>query len=218
MTIVIQPSGYTIWAEIVLEVNAHLVDCPYPLVEEQAKRAARDFLRRSHCWRSDVLELLTTVAETPEYEFDPPTNAELLMVHSCYKGDSPDDEVDVLLPGEQNDYGYGQIDSTWKIGVADPVTLVLAPAPDANDVVLHGTVSYVTASNATGIPTGIWYDWRDGIACRAAARLVRQPKRPWSSTETYTMLMNVFEREVAKASRESGPVRRANFRSVPSVC
>jgi hypothetical protein len=213
MTIIATLSGFTPWTLLVNEAAAHVTECPRPLIEQALRKACREFFSTSRCWRAKNLTLATTVASQRAYAFNPPANAELLDVHVCWYGT---EEVFVGHPGDDEDYYPTETSSDYAITVADGgATVLIDPLPVAAGQVLKGDVSYTLAANATGVPTWVYDEYREELACGAAARLVTQPKKPWTDREAYALHRKEFEMAMSYASNKAGPIRRRPLRTVP---
>jgi hypothetical protein len=183
-------------------------------MEERLRQAAFDFLSRSYCWRQRDVTLLTTVASQSAYAYDLPANGKLLMLHSCFDGLR---EIEIEVEGEGDDFYPGETsDSDYRIAVADDgAGFELRPAPATSGVVLKGSVSFIPADNATGIPTWIERNYGQGIAHGAAALLVVEPNKPWSNPASYQFHQGEFNSSIAEASAKAGPVRRRPIRVKP---
>lgn len=210
MPIVVDTSGFTLWRVIYPDIALHAPECPTPLMESALRHAAREFFSTSSAWRDEAVTLATTVAGQIGYDFSPPANAELMRVHTAWNGSA---EIDADVPGEEDADYPDQTNSTYRAGVsADSSQVLLRPAPEASGDVIQGTVIYTLSPNATGIPTWIYNEHRDGLAAGAAARLVVQPKKPWSNPQAYTMLRGMFTDAIREASNQAGPVRHRPLR------
>jgi hypothetical protein len=214
MPIIIDAGSFAAWSLLNQEAITFVAGCPVFLVETEVKAAAREFLRRSTAWRDRKVDLLTTVADEDEYAYDLPANAELNRVHVAWNGTT---EVDVQVPGEEDDSETADTDTEWMIGVLEGGQgFRLTPAASTAGVELTGTVSYVTATNAAGIPQWIYDEWHYGIACGAAARLLKQVSRPWSNPQASVMLQEQFDVAIREASNRAGPVTRRPLRVRPA--
>lgn len=214
MPVIATLSGITTWPVLMVEVAALVPECPGPIIQLAAKEACREFFSRSYCWRQRDVTLLTTVAGQGAYSYAVPNDAELLRVHSCWNGQ---DEVHVALPGEEDDAYTGETDSDFRIGVSqDRTGLTLSPAPSSSGTVLTGSVSFALASNAAGIPTWCFNQFKEELAAGAAARLVLQPGKPWTDRAAYAAHRNLFDSGIRDASNEAGPVARRPLRTRPA--
>jgi hypothetical protein len=213
MPVIASLAGITPWAALVSETAAYVSECPRPIIEQALRDACREFFSTSKCWRERGLTLVTTVASQAAYTFNPPANAELMEVISAW---DDDEEVDVGLPGEEDDFYPAETDSEYRITVSDDGTRIeLSPLPLTAGVVLKGGVIYTLARNATGIPTWVYNEHNYGITCGAAARLVMQPRKPWTDREAYPMHRSSFMSAVNDASNKAGPAMRRPLRTKP---
>jgi hypothetical protein len=215
MTIIVSVAAATStpFASLVNEVVPLVPECPRPIIEQVLRDACRDFFSTSRCWRQRGLTLLTTVANQEAYTANPPANAEVLEVMAAWNGD---EEVEVGLPGEEDDAYPDENDTEFRVAVGDDgTTLTLSPLPETAGVVIKGSLSYTLASNATGIPTWVYNEYRRGLASGAAALLVMQPNKPWTDRQAYALHQTMFDKAVRDASNKAGPIRRRPLRSVP---
>jgi hypothetical protein len=208
--IIIDPSGYTSWAQMISEAVAYVTGCPSFMVEDKVKSAAREFLERSNVWRSRKVEFLTTVAAQASYGFDLPANARLNNIHVAYRDGV---EVDVQLAGEEDDTDTDATADTWKLGVEPSgYSIRVTPTPSVAGAVVTGTVSYVTSLDASGIPDWIYDRWHEDIAAGAAGKLLLQITRPWANPQMAGPLLSKFEEGILEASNFGGPVKRRSLR------
>lgn len=211
MPVILVPAGITEWASLYAGVAGHLPQVPAFEIDDYVRRASRSFFLRSYCWRSRGETLLTTVADQADYSYSLPSGRELNAVHVARMDTI---ELDCLLPGEEDDYHAEETSTTPAIMVAeDRASFRLAPPPADSDVEVVGTVSWVPASNALGIPTWAFDDYRDHIAAEAAAMLCIQDGRPWTNPAKYAGLHAMFIEGVSVASNKAGPVRRRPLRT-----
>jgi hypothetical protein len=211
MPFIVTTPGFTPWATLVNETAPHAPECPRPLIELALRKACRDFFCTSRAWRAKGLTLATTAAGQRAYTFNAPANAELLNIHACWSGSQ---EVAVGNPGDSEDFYPSETNDDFAITVADGGRVVLIdPLPAVAGKVLNGDVSYTTSANAIGVPTWAYDEYREELARGAAARLVMQPKKPWTDREAYGMHMREFDRAVNDASNKAGPIRRNPLRT-----
>src|SRR5689334_4371004 len=114
MPIILDPIATVATTTLLREVMLHLPMAPEFEVEYRMKLAVRDFCRGSRAWRQINTDLLTTVADQIVYDADLPDGTELVAVLSAWDGST---ELDVELPGEQDDYEPNSTDSCWKVGI-----------------------------------------------------------------------------------------------------
>lgn len=212
MTIVIASGGRVAFTDMIGDVRAHIPMIVEFIAEQNLIRACREFCQKSNVWRSTQQTLLTTAAGQTAYTFDLPADGEVWRVASAWAGGS---ELDVMLPGEQD----GDPDATgsddFVIGTAPPDQLLLVPGPLTAGVTIKGSLVFVPSDAASGLPTAIWSQYRRGIAHGAIADAVSEPGKPWSSPGAFAYHRGIFDEQVAKASYESGPVRRRPLRVTP---
>jgi len=209
MPIILPGATIKAWNLMSPDILPHVPECPLFEIEERARQAARDFCRRSYCWRSATVTLLTTVADQVLYTYVNPDQAELNAVHSIWDGAT---ELDVALPGEYDDTQPDTSSSSWKVMVDSETQLRVTPPPDSSGIVVTGTVSFVPSISATGLPSLIFDKYRLQIAAGAIALLVVQPKKPWSNPGAAMFHDARFEQGITDAANASGPVRRTRLR------
>jgi hypothetical protein len=197
------------WSLMVNDIRPHVPGCPQPEIEDRARQAAREFCRRSYCWRSPGVTLLTTVTDQVLYSYAVPDQAELNAVHTTWDGGT---ELDVALPGETDDTQPDLSSSSWKVMVDSETYLRVTPPPDSSGVVVKGTVSYLPKVDATGMPSVIFDKYRLQIASGAVEMLVLQAGKPWSNPAAATFHNSKFERGISEASNSAGPVSRTPLR------
>jgi len=198
------------WSEFAPEVLQHAPECPSFIIERHIVAAAREFFVRSHAWRSEKQTLLVTEAGLTLYRARTQANAAVHRLHAAWANGK---EVNVLRPGEEDDTPLPAVrNSTWGLSIEPGSLVSVTPPPLTAGIVVTGTVSFVPAKWATGIPRELFTRWGDMIACYAAAKLVMQPGKPWSNPKAYSVLMGCFDDAVREASNEAGPVSRRGIR------
>lgn len=214
MPIILLPTPtitYTSWNR---EVMLHLPMAPEFEVEYRMKEAARDFCRRSLAWRQANTELLVTVADQSSYDADLPDGTELVAVLSAWNGD---EEIDVELPGEVDDYEPGSSDTEWKVGVESSMDAIrLTPAPSTAGITLTGTIALAPNDSATTVPAFLWNRWRRQVAAGCIYALKAQMGKPWSDPGGAMHFQGIFEDGIREASNRAGPVRRRPLRVTPA--
>ncbi len=209
---IIDPSTFTTWADMRSRVLRKAPECPSFRLDDALKEAAQEFFETSKVWRSSRGTLLTTVADTLAYAYTAPTNAEVHCVVSAWDGD---EELDVALPGEQDDADQTTEADDFKVGARATDTLYITQIPVTAANVIAGVLAFKPSAAAVGIPTAAWTRWGEQIACGAAAMLVTEPLKPWSQPGTYAFLRAQFDDGIRSASNSAGPVMRRPLRVTP---
>lgn len=209
---IIDPSTFTTWADMRSRVLRKAPEAPSFRLDDALKEAANEFFETSRVWRSSRGTLLTTVADTLAYAFTAPTNAEVHCVISAWDGD---DELDVALPGEQDDADQTTTTDVFKVGARPLDTIYITQIPTTAGNVIEGVLAFKPSTAAVGIPTEAWKRWGEQIACGAAAMLVTEPLKPWSQPNTYQFLRSQFDDGIRQASNSAGPVMRRPLRVTP---
>jgi hypothetical protein len=195
-------------ASILRDVMAFLPQAPEWEVEHRAKQVISDFCKRSLVWQQQSNTLLTTVAGQASYSAGLDSTVDLVRVMSAWMGD---DEIDVTVPGEQEDEGPAKRDATWTVG-NDRNSFILSPLPESSGVIVTGTVALAPSRDATHIPAIVWAEWRDEIGCGIKAHMMMHVNKPWSNPGQAQAHMREFEDGIAWASNSTGPVRRKPLR------
>jgi len=208
---IVDPSTFTTWAAMRSRVLPHVPECPNFLIDTALKDAAGEFFRDSRVWRSAHGTLLTTVADTVAYAYTPASSeAEVVAVQTAW---IDDEELDVIVPGEQEDPWPSETRAFPKVGARPLNTLYLSAKPAAAGAIIKGTLSFKPAAAATGIPTQAWAEWGEEIARGAASKLVTEAGKPWSNPGLFDYLNREFTQAILHAGTSAGPSRRRPMRA-----
>lgn len=207
------PSGFTTWATMRPAVLRYAVECPNFRIDEALRNACDEFFRKSRVWRTDLLTLLTTVAGTSVYTYVAPTNAEVCQVLVAWDGSS---EIDVALPGEEDDTSPVDAGDDFMIGVRPINKLYLTQPAGSSGTVIKGRLALKPSSDALGIPTEAWTQWKRGIAAGAARLLVTERNKPWSAPDSYGGLSSWFDEDIGRAASTAGRTHRRPIRVTPA--
>jgi hypothetical protein len=208
--VIIDPAGFVTWATMRPLVLSKISECPSFVIDRAMKLIAREFFEDSRVWRSAHDVLLTTATDTKEYLFVPPANAEVVAVQSAWLND---EELKEATPGMRTKWPESDTCSYPRIGARPTNILYLTAKPAIVDTEVKGTLSFMPADDAEGIPIEAWSRWQNGLASGAAARLVTEPNKPWSNPTLHDFLWSEFLRAVSEASMTAGPTRRISLRS-----
>lgn len=211
--LIVSPGSFTTWINMAQAVQEYVPGVAIFQIESHLRDAAREFFRLSRIWRSaDGITLFTTVGSQSSYTYTPPTNAELAAVHAAWVGTDP---LDVMEAGEGLTFDPTVTSDTFAVGARATDTFITAPAPVSAGLVVKGTVSYVPADDAVGIPTAAWNEWGKRLAAGAAARLIAMPNQRWASPNSEGALRSMFMQAVFEASNEAGPSMARPLRVKP---
>lgn len=208
---IIDPSTFTTWASMRSRVLSKTPEAPSFRLDDALKDAAQEFFETSRVWRSSRDTLLTTVADTLDYSYTAPTNAE---VHEVFSAWVDDDELGVVHPGDHYDADQTTTTDDYKVGARQTDTLYLTQLPATASVEIVGVLVFKPSTAAVGIPSQAWDRWAEEIACGAAAILVDEPLKPWSQPNKVNSLRRKFDEGIQSASESAGPVRRKSLRSL----
>lgn len=205
-------AGYATWDQFHAFVLDEAKECPVWLIDQHVRTAAKEFFRRSHAWRSARGTLFTTVASQETYQLQSQANAEVLRIHSAWLGT---DELTVRDAAGEDGDEPGDTADLPTIAVEPGSIARLSPPPTTGSTAVVGTVSFIPAPWALGIPQALFDRWGREIAAHAAASLVVQPNKPWNNPAAYMRLKDCFDRAVRSASTAAGPVKRRGLRVQP---
>lgn len=174
------------------DVLVHAVNAPDPLVRQALCRAARDFFLRTRAWTQWLDVTTTNAGEGVEYDFDIPSQTELIRIERATRNGSP------LLV--QN---YRQRPADWTqhadgpqgVVTRDLVTYNLVGSFAAGDVV-QVQASLVPSLRATGIPDPLANRYQEPLAHGALARLLLVPDTPYFKPDLAAFYRGLFETAV----------------------
>jgi hypothetical protein len=210
MTIILTQVATVPFSLLLREVMLKLPMAPEFEVEYRMKEAVREFCQRSLSWRQPDTELLVTVVGQRSYTADLPGGTEIAAVISAWNGST---ELDVELPGEQDDFEPSSTDSEWKVGMEPTMDAFrLSPAPLTAGITITGTLALAPNDDATEAPAYVWNRWRKVVAAGCIAAMKEQTDKPWSDPAGAMHHQQRFEAGIREASDKAGPVRRRPLR------
>lgn len=193
----------TAWTSWFDEVMPELPGAPpSALVKHAIRNAAIEFCTRSWVWVLDQGPI-PVVANLNEYDWQPPSNTEVARILVAWLEKKP------LTPKTRNElsamYGdYMRATGTPVYFIQDvPSKLIVVPKPTAN--ITDGVTAKIAVKPkraATGLDSVIFERWADDIANGAKARLMRMPKKPWTSAANASDYEAKFEDAIATAKLE----------------
>ena len=195
------------WLNTVMEkVGA---DYDETLIERAVLNAAIEFARETRCHQ--IYETLTTIAGQPLYSVDTPRLTRLLEVHSIHYGvnGKPLTAVDF-------DYIEKRFHS-WEIQqgapdvytMEDEATIRLVRVPASIDRMRAG-YTLAPEEGATEIDSLYWRDYKEVIACGAAAYLLslpNDPERPVTDPRAAMVYESKFQENISRIISRGGPNR-----------
>lgn len=213
MTIIVDSSDRTNYSDLVRDVRRLAPMLVEPLVLPIIAEVAREFCRKSSCWRTRRLTLLTTQAGVQTYSYtDLPSDADLYRVNSAW---CDGDEVPVLQPGQEDAAEEGSQSDDMRIGVAGPSDFLLSPAPLTSGRVITGGITVIPKLSATSMPTALVDQYRVGIAYGVLAKMALEADKPWGRLNIAPIYQGEYDLAIARASNDAGPIRPQPLRVKP---
>lgn len=174
-------------------VHPHVPGCPVPLIDEQLRSMARDFLRRSHVWNVD-LDPVDVVANQTDYNI---VNTAAL---TTAKGEV-EAIVKVTLDGNVLNAGWD-----YNIGYDGTVLELVDTPPKAIEDGILMIAACIPASDATGIESWIYNRWGEYIARGVAYKLQATIGKPYFNPDGSAFNRNEYMKglEIARIRENSG--------------
>lgn len=174
-----------------------------------------EFCQGSWCWRY-FMDPAPILAGLNTYDLDPLIGAEVaqvLLVKVDGKTIDPISEADLSAKRPR---WQTERDTPRNYLTDDPSQIILAPVPDRKiPGGLVVTLALQPTRTSTMFPTWIWSRYFDALAGGAKARLMKMPKKPWTSPELYSLYRGQFEAAMAGAKVEAlRSLSRAPLRTV----
>lgn len=184
-----------IWSDFFPNVLPHVLGCPDPLLAQELRRAAQEFLRRTRAWKV-WLDPTVTQDGAVEYDLDIPFGSVVVRVEKASAAGAP---LDVLSPGTQlGDWADGGFAGSGLLS-ADRATFRLGRAQQGGKT-LSIQASLMPSERAVGIPNELYSQYADPIGYGAKARLMAIPGQAWSNVDLASANTVMFERAVQSAS------------------
>lgn len=197
------------WDTLYPWVLPYVLGCPNPTVDRALCDAAREFCTGAAAW-FEWSDDVTALGTTQRFDFDVPTNAELVRVRRCTV-----DDLEYAVRGNT------QLPAGWQLGTAtkpdkslihlDLSEFVVVPMPNAGQI-LRLELVFKPTINATSFGDDLLNKYGIGIAAGAKASLMLIPGQPWTNggmasicEAEYRTAMNVAANE---AWRHRGPTAR----------
>lgn len=183
------------------DLLSDLPGCTPAYLHHQLVLAAIDFFDRSWAWLYQHPSI-SVVAGTASYSWVPPANTGVTHVLHAWLGDS------VLTPRTRNDlkalYGaYLKKTGAPAYFVKDvPSKIILVPNPTsdaANPDGITATIALVPSLAAPSMDGELAEFYFDEIGMCAKARLLVQPRKPWTDVARGAAMREEFEQAAAKA-------------------
>lgn len=176
------------------DILPYVPGCPDPMLDQEIRRAAREFFERARAW-DDWLASITTLANVRSYTITAPTDAEVYRVKKATLDGQP---LPVEIWREQDTEPETVEGVDKRVVTHDRRVLVLARNPAAGQV-LKVQVALMPTRSAATIPDALLDQYGDAIAEGAKYRLMRVPgplHKPKEAEEARAL----FERAIGSAS------------------
>lgn len=195
------------WSAWGPDVMPHALGASYPLMEQEVRRAAHEFLRRTRAW-TEWLAPEKTRPEGAEYEFDVPQGAAVLRIERATLDGRPFAvHAALACPSDWTEHG---LDSPGLVS-ADRTTFRIA-AGMAPGRAMQVQVSLVPSEKAAGIPDALAHQHHDAIRNGALARLLAVPGQAWTDMNLAAYRTALFEGAIDAATVD---VWRSHTRNTP---
>lgn len=186
------------WSDWRADVMTRAIGVTVPLLDQEVKRAAQEFLRRTRVW-VEWLDAEVTADGNGEYYFDVPSAAVVVRVEQATLGGRP-------FPIES----FRERTSDWTAPGATDAALVTADralfhigAAAPAGQLLQVQASLAPGERATGIPAELYAQHHQHIAHGALARLLSIPGQPWTNFDLAAMHIAAFERAIGSVGAEA---------------
>lgn len=184
-----------LWSALYPDLTMFVPGCPDPVLEQEVRKAAREFFRRTRAW-TQWLDEIPLSDKLREYDVDLPTGAEVVILEKATLNGRPIEASGyrALSADPIEHEGTGGL----AVVSADRLTLLLTQAAGKGDR-LQVQASLMPTRTSTGIPDLLLSKHAEAIAEGAKHRLMRTPgplHRPIEAEEARVL----FEAAVASAS------------------
>lgn len=201
------------WSTFYPDLLTFVQACPEPLLNQELRRAAQTFFRRSRAWVQWLTPITLTSAVS--YPLTLPTDAMVVRLEKATLDGKPIElpnwrsfEADPLaVPGQSSG-----------ITTADRISVLLAQ-PYAAGGRLAVQAALAPSDAATTIPDDQVAQHRDAILHGARSRLLLLPDKSFTNPQMATLELGMFEDAIGVAQHQAykgfgGQVPRMRFRSV----
>lgn len=176
------------WSSFYPDLLMHVPGCPDPVADQELRRAAREFFRRTRAW-AVWLDAVTTAAGARTYDLDLPTDSQVVRIEKATVNGQPIDVLSVT----QLDKDI-ETDSIDKAGLAtiDRETFTVAEGyPDGVSIKVR--VSLMPSKQAIGIPEALFSRYSDDIVEGAKRNLMLFTNTSFSNASMAAIAGGTFE-------------------------
>lgn len=191
------------WSTWYADMLPHLPECPYPLLDFEALRAAQTFFERTRAWQ-EFLPLIPVAAGQSSVTITPAdATANLVRIEQAWYDSKPMGSVT-----------SGELDSSyaddWTLHTGTPqewyglrfAVVGLYPLPMvAATIGLRCRVSLKPGDTATGLEESLNQHYRQALVDGAVGALMAYPNKPWSNNLAALRLAK-FEQAIGDAQSD----------------
>jgi hypothetical protein len=178
------------------DVLVHAPAAPDPLVRQALCRASRTFFRRTRAWMEWLDANATQAGTGREYDFEPPSQSELLRVERATVGGRP---MEVQSYRDRSSDWATNPQGDRALVTRDLVTFVLTGDFGAGELV-QVQASLIPKRNATGIPDHLADRYLEPIASGALSALLATPDVPFYKPDLAATYGLMFEQAINTAT------------------
>lgn len=183
------------WASFYPDVLIHVPAAPDPLIDQELRRAASEYFRRTRAW-VEWLPSITTDAATRTYGLDIPAGATVVALERAALDGTP---IDILIWRESPTDPEAAASGVLGIGSRDRMDITIEKTP-ADGQALSVQVSLMPSRTATGLPDHLFEQHADAIRAGALSRLLLLPGQPYSNPAMAAVHRQTYEVELASAA------------------
>lgn len=170
---------------LVTRIQPYLRLCPDPVIYQQLRFVAHEFCMETGIWRKQ-LPSITSVANQEDYTLSLSEDAVIMRVRAVEVDEVPWDFSEVSEDG---------------------ATLTLDPAPGSAGLDIDVWTSILPRESCTDYPSWLLERWGRALRLGVMYELMSMQDEPWSKNQEAVKLERQYEREKAKARRETQTLR-----------
>lgn len=187
------------YSDLFVYVLSEVPSCPDFTAERAIRDTCIDFCARTDLYRADV-QTLVVVPNVNEYELDAPTGTEPNHVKMILRNGRKLSSVtyeEAFMSIEASQPSAPSYYSQY-----DNFNLLIGPTPSERET-LKVVYSLKPKTTSTSIPDAIGLENRETLVSGALYRLQMMSDAPWANGAAASMNLQIYERGVTKAIRQS---------------
>lgn len=166
----------------------HVPGCPDPVADQELRRAAREFFRRTRAW-AVWLDAVTTVTGTRTYDLDLPSDSQVVRFEKATVNGEP---IDVLSVNQlSKDIESDSIEQSGLATVDRETFTITDGYQDGASVKVR--VSLMPSKQSYGIPDELFYRYSDDIVEGAKRNLMLFVGTSFSNPSMAAVAGGIFE-------------------------